>query len=405
MTAFQFRLRSGAQPISVADWRSEARRRLPDMAWNYIEGGADDLVTVHANSDGFSRYRLRMRALCAVEKPDLSATIAGMSMSMPLALAPVGATGLAHWKGDIAAARAAESRGTRLMLSTAASYRIEEVAEATEENHWFQLHPIGGRARMAELMTRAQRAGYKALFVTVDLPTLGNREGERKWHFQLPWTVTPGRALHLATHLKWVWQALRHRRMAAVHFLESSVVEERNAANLLDAALAQAAESSARLTSQIKGDLTWDDIKWLRDQWNGPFYVKGILDADDAAIAIDVAGADGVVVSNHGGRQLDRCLASIEALPAIAARIGDRASVYLDGGIRRGTDVITALCLGADAVFIGRAFVYGLAGGGQNGVASVLDILREEIERDLTLMGCPSLSALGPDWLVDTAMV
>jgi L-lactate dehydrogenase (cytochrome)/(S)-mandelate dehydrogenase len=396
MGAFRFRLRSDVPPVSIADWRARARRRLPDMAWSYIEGGADDLVTLGENTASFRKHRLRMRSLTGVTSPKLACKIAGTEVSMPVALAPVGATGLAHWTGDIAAARAAEGAGTRAVLSTAASYLLEEVAQATEQDHWFQLYPIGGRQRILELMRRAEAAGYSALFVTVDIPTLGNREGERKWHFQLPWTVTPARALHLARHPRWVYQALRHKRMAAVHFLETARAEPAVPA---EGALAAAANSSARLASQIQPDLCWDDLKWMRDAWPGRFYVKGILDPDDAALAVDAVGADGVVVSNHGGRQLDRSLASIDALPAIAQRIGMRTEIYLDGGVRRGTDVITALCLGADAVFVGRPYLYGLAAGGQEGVASVLELLRAEISRDMTLMGCPSVDELGADWL------
>lgn len=398
MGAFRFRFGAGVPPLSVGEWRQKARRRLPDMAWSYIEGGADDLVTMRENMSGFCRHRLRMRSLTGVSSPSLATTVAATELSMPLALAPVGATGIAHWTGDIAAARAAEAAGTRAVLSTAASYLLEEVAEATEANHWFQLYPIGGRARIAELMERARAAGYTALFVTVDIPTLGNREGERKWHFQLPWTVTPGRALHLMRHARWVYEALRHKRMAAVHFLEAAKTEQ--AAARTEGALAAAANSSARLASQIQSDLSWDDVRWMRDAWKGPFYVKGILDPDDAAQAVEGIGANGVVVSNHGGRQLDRCLASIDALPAIARRIGSRAEVYLDGGVRRGTDVIAALCLGADAVFVGRPYLYGLAGGGEAGVRSVIELLREEIVRGLTLMGCASIAELGPGWLV-----
>ena len=400
MAAFRFRLQSGVPPVSVAEWRAAARRRLPDMAWSYIEGGADDLVTLTENMSRFRRHRLRMRSLTGVAAPRLATRIAGSEVSMPLALAPVGATGIAHWTGDVAAARAAEAVGTRAVLSTAASYLLEEVAEATEHNHWFQLYPIGGRDRIAELMERARAAGYTALFVTVDIPTLGNREGERKWHFQLPWTVTPARALHMARHARWVYEALRHKRMAAVHFLETAKAAE--APSKQQGAVAAAANSSAKLASQIQADLCWDDVKWMRERWQGAFYVKGILDPDDAEQAVAI-GADGVVVSNHGGRQLDRCLASVDALPAIAERLRGRAEVFLDGGVRRGTDVITALCLGADAVFVGRPFLYGLAAGGEQGVRSVLELLREEITRGMTLMGCDSVASLGPEWLADTA--
>lgn len=398
MAAFRFRLSPGVPPVSVEAWRQAAQRRLPDMAWSYIEGGADDHVTLSENRTGFQRYRLRQRSLTGVAAADLSTTLAGTPLAMPLALAPVGATGIAHWTGDIAAARAAEACGTRLVLSTAASYLLEEVAEATEQNHWFQLYPMGGRDRIGELIGRARAAGYTALFVTIDVPTLGNREGERQWHFQLPWTVTPRRALHMLRHWRWTGEALRHKRMAAVHFLEAA----KNAPPLESptSGVAAAANSSARLASQIRGDLGWDDIAWMREAWRDQFYVKGILDPEDAAQAVDRIGADGVVVSNHGGRQLDRCLAAIDALPAIVERIGGRGDVFLDGGVRRGTDVITALALGAKAVFIGRPYLYGLAAGGEAGIRAVLDIFRDELQRDLILMGCASVADLDCSWLI-----
>jgi len=403
MSTFRFRFDSGVPPVSVEDWRIKARRRVPDMAWSYIDGGADDLVTLAANRSGFSRWRLRQRALTGKDKPDLSTRFAGANLALPLALAPVGATGLAHWTGDVAAALAAESCGTRAALSTASSYSLEEVGSATRENHWFQLYPIGGRERMAELMERARTAGFDALFVTVDVPTRGNREGETKWNFTLPWTVTPSRALHMLRHWRWVYQTLRHKRISSIHYLETAAKvaeEERRKAPELTAGVTEAASSLAVLSRLMQADLDWDDVAWMREEWKGRFYLKGILDAEDAARAVDSAGADGVVVSNHGGRQLDHAAASIEALPAIADRIGDRAEVYLDGGIRRGTDVIKALCLGARGVLIGRPFVYGLAADGENGVRSVIEIFREELSRDLVLMGCGSVAELDRSWLV-----
>ena len=402
MGAFKFRLNTGVPPVSVAEWREKARRKLPEVAWSYLEGGSDDKVTLADNMSGFRAWRLRQRSVTGVTAPDLTATVAGTQLSMPLALAPVGATGLAHWTGEPAAARAAESCGTRLVLSTASSYRLEEVAEATQENHWFQLYPMGGRERIARLMDRAEAAGYTALFVTVDVQALGNREAERRWNFTLPWTVTPGRALHMLRHWKWVWQALHHKRIAAIHFLDEAKAAAEAAAKAsgLGAGMAEAAESKEELLKLLQSDLNWDDVAWMRDRWKGPLYVKGVLDAEDAANAVDRIGADGIVVSNHGGRQLDRCLASIDALPAIVDRIGERADVFLDGGVRRGTDVITALALGAKAVFVGRPFLYGLAAEGESGVRSVLEIFREELQRDLTLMGCPSVSALDRSWLL-----
>ncbi|ARS25816.1 alpha-hydroxy acid oxidase [Sphingomonas sp. KC8] len=400
--AFTLKLRDPSPPVSVAAWGRLARRRLPDLAWNYLDGGADDLVTLGENISGFERWRLRQRCLAGVTAPSLAATMAREGVSLPVALAPAGATGLCHWSGDIAATRAAERAGTRAILSTASSYSLEEVAEASETNHWFQLYPFGNRAKVGSLIARARSAGYTAMFVTVDVPVVGNREGERAAGMTRPWTLTPGRLLNMARHPAWIHGVLWHRRIAAVHYLEqdsSGATTLQHLQRAIQGAGADAIASAEAQQRYMQGDLHWDDLAWMRDQWDGPLYVKGVLDPDDAAKAVDEIGCEGVVVSNHGARQLDRTLASIDALPAIVARIGDRAEVYLDGGVRRGTDVITALCLGARGVFIGRPYLYGLAARGEAGVASVLEIFRSEIERALTLMGCPSVAKLDHSWL------
>jgi L-lactate dehydrogenase (cytochrome)/(S)-mandelate dehydrogenase len=299
----------------------------------------------------------------------------------------------------VAATRAAERAGTRAVLSTASSYTLEEVAEATEQNHWFQLYPFSNRERVGGLMRRAREAGYTAMFVTVDVPVVGKREGERTAGMTQPWTLTPSRVASFLSRPGWLADTMRNRRLAAVHYLERNAADAKQKAGGLQAAAADAIASAAAQARYMQGDLHWDDLAWMRDQWPGPLYVKGVLDPDDAAQAVDRIGADGIVVSNHGGRQLDRTLAAIDALPAIVERVGDRAEVYMDGGVRRGTDVVTALCLGARGVFIGRPYLYGLAAGGEAGVAAVLEIFRSEIETALTLMGCPSAAALDRSWL------
>jgi L-lactate dehydrogenase (cytochrome) len=406
VSTFRFRLDPGVPPVNVEEWRQAARRKLPGLAWGYIDGGADDLVTKQACEAGFRRWRLRQRSLTGTIAPDLSATIGKTEISLPVALCPVGATGLVHWTGEPAVARAAEACGTRLMLSTAASYRAEEVADATQENHFFQLYPVGRRERIKALLDRVRAAGYEAMFVTTDVQTVGNREDERRWQFTLPWTVTPARAVHMTRHWRWVYEALKHRRLASAHHGDEARLrasEEGGAAptGKLTSALAEAEASQKHLAKiLIQSDMTWDDLAWIRDQWQGPLYVKGVLDPDDAAKAVDEIGCQGVVVSNHGGRQLDRSPASIEVLPAIAERIGDRAEVFLDGGVRRGSDVITALALGAKAVFIGRPYLYGLAAGGEQGVREVIELFRSEIARDMILMGCPASKALDRNWLI-----
>lgn len=391
MPAFKYKLSSKPGPITIEDYRRLAHRAVPDMVWAYVDYGAEDLHTLRANRDAFDRYMLRTRVLTGNEATDLSVTVAGQTISMPLLLAPTGLAGLSHWTGERGAAQAAERAGTLSILSTAGSYNFEEVAAATDKDHFFQLYPwadanTGRHDFTLSLIQRAQRAGYKAMFVTVDVPVHGNRESERKRGMGAPPIITPRRVLDAAIRPRWWTAFLKHGRISA--------------RNLVDAGGAKAAVSSVRRQWRLmRPELDWDDFKWMRDHWDGPLYIKGVLDAEDAEIAVDL-GAQGVVVSNHGGRQLDGAVAALDALPAIAARVGSRAEVLLDGGIRRGADVVKALCLGATAVCIGRPYVYGLAAGGPEGAEHVIRIFREEISRTLTLMGVGSLKELDPSWLL-----
>jgi L-lactate dehydrogenase (cytochrome)/(S)-mandelate dehydrogenase len=392
--AFQYRLRREAKPASVADWREAARRALPEMIWAYVEDGADARVTRDENEAAFGDWRLRQRCLTGCAAPGLSRRFAGETLALPVALAPTGMTGLSHWSGDIACARAAEGAGTRYVVSTAASYTVEEIAAATEAAHWFQLYCFGDRETVGGLMGRAQAAGYTALFLTVDTAVRGNRESEVRTGMTVPPTLTPGAAWDFLRHPRWTWAALAHRRTSPIHYAE---LEQARAG---ESELERAARVQARL---MQTDLDWDDLAWMRDRWPGKLYVKGVLDPEDAARAVLDAGADGVVVSNHGGRQLDQALSTLRALPAIRARLGGRGEVLLDGGIRRGGDVVKALALGADGVFIGRAYVYGLAAAGERGVAEVLKLLRDDLVRTLVLMGCPDVAELDPSWLLPGA--
>ncbi|WP_024521080.1 alpha-hydroxy acid oxidase [Bradyrhizobium sp. Tv2a-2] len=376
-------------PMSTEDYTKLAKRKLPTMTWPYLSSGADDLVTIRDNREGFRKWRLRVRTLTGANKPELKTNFCRTKLALPLALAPTGMVGLAHWTGDVAVSKAAELSGTRHVLSTAASYSIEEVAEATELDHWFQLYPFGDRDKATELMNRAASAGYTALFVTVDVPILGNREAERRSGMTIPAEFRLGSILEAGLHPAWWWNLLVHRRTAPIHYVAGR-----------RSAVAGAIEAVRAQQRYMQGDLNWDDVAWMRDHWKGPFYVKGIMDADDAAKAVDEIGADGVVVSNHGGRQLDSCQGAIDALPAIVDRVGNRCEVLLDGGVRRGSDVIIALALGAKGVFIGRPYVHALAVGGEKAVRHVIDIFREELHRNLILMGCPSVAALDRSWLI-----
>jgi L-lactate dehydrogenase (cytochrome)/(S)-mandelate dehydrogenase len=361
------------------------------MVWAYVDYGAEDLVTLEANRSAFDRYRFKSRVLTGHEPSDLARAVAGQDLSLPVLLAPTGLAGLSHWTGEVGAAKAAEMRGTLAIVSSASSYSFEEVAAATERDHFFQLYPWVDRATgrhdlTLSLIRRARSAGYAAMFVTVDVPVYGNRESEVKRGMGMPPVLTPRGALNAARHPRWSAGLLRHRRISLRNLVESTG--------------ARAAMTS--LSTQyrlVRPELNWNDFAWMRQNWEGPLYIKGVLDAEDAVHAVEL-GADGVVVSNHGGRQLDSTPAALDALPAIVDSVGGRAQVLLDGGIRRGSDIVKALCLGADAVCIGRPYLYGLAVDGPQGAANVLDILHAEVIRCLTLMGVQELSDLDPSWLL-----
>jgi L-lactate dehydrogenase (cytochrome) len=390
MGTFQFRLATKPPPLSVDDYRRLARRAVPDMVWAYVEDGAEDMVTMSANRAAFSRYALRTRVLTGGEATDLSVGIGGARLSLPVLLAPTGLAGLSHWTGERGAAEGAERSGTLSIVSTSSSYSFEEVAQSTAERHFFQLYPsadavTGMRELTESLIERAQRAGYRGMVVSVDVPARGNRETEIRRGMGMPPVLTPARVLNAAVRPRWWFNFLWHQRVSARNFVNAG-------------GPAAAVASVKKSFRTIRPEVDWQDLRWIRQCWEGPLFVKGILDADDAARAVDL-GADGVVVSNHGGRQLDGAMASLDALPAIALRVGDQAEVLLDSGIRRGTDVVKALCLGADAVCIGRPYLYGLAVAGAAGVHGVLEILREEIARVMTLMGVHAISELGPDRL------
>ncbi|MGI5159156.1 alpha-hydroxy acid oxidase [Microbispora sp. CA-102843] len=379
---FRFRLSGATPPLSVEDWRERARRRVPRMVWAYIENGADDEQTLRENQAAYREWHLNQRVLTGTADPDLTVTIAGTRLDLPVVLAPTGLAGAAHWHGDLGAARAAERNGTRLVLSSASAYSIEEVGRGAEEHHWFQLYPWRDRRLIGSLMSRARDSGFTALFVTVDVPVYGNRLRERRTGMAIPPTLTPARILDAARRPRWAYGYLRHRRTTLRNLVP-------------DGARVSEVESVEIQSENLTADIGWGDLEWIRSRWNGPLYVKGVLHPDDAERVVDL-GADGVVVSNHGGRQLNAVPPTIRALPAVAERIGHRADVLVDGGIRSGTDVIIALALGARACLIGRPLVYGLAGGGTQGVAAVLRILRDEMIRDLTLMGTATVKDLGP---------
>ena len=377
---FDLRLRAPERYLSVEDYHRAARRRLPDMVWHYVDGGADDLVALNDNRTAFDQWSLVPHQLVTSTERDLTTKVAGVSLELPVLLGPTGFTGLSRWDGDLGAARAAANQGTRYVLSSASSWSIEDVAAASAVEPFFQLYPRAG-GMTEELMKRAKAAGMPVLVVTVDVPTRGNREGERRHGMGIPPVMTPRRLLNSVRHPRWAYDIVVHQRVGGPNY-----VAERGVTAAVESASIQDREF-------MQGGLNWDDLAWIRDNWQGPMYVKGIMRAQDAVRSVEL-GAEGVIVSNHGGRQLGSAPGGLEALPAVVDAIGDRAEVLMDGGIRRGSDVVKALALGARAVLIGRPYIYGLAVDGQQGVEDVLRILRNEIDQTMALVGVASTGEL-----------
>lgn len=373
----------GLNAINAQDLRRLAQRRLPRMVFDYLDGAAEDEQTLQANRQSFKQVCLRPRALNDVSTRTQSVQVLGQTWASPLAIAPVGLAGLFWPQGDIAAARAAAQAGIPYVLSTASSSTIEAVAQVGG-NLWFQLYVIS-RTLADSLVDRALAAGYRTLVLTTDVPVSGRRERDVRNGFSQPMRWRPRTIWDLACHPRWLTQMARHGAPQL--------------ANLASQAATDAQTQAALLQRQMDASFNWNDLDHLRQRWPHTLLVKGILHPQDAARAFDV-GVDGVIVSNHGGRQLDGAMATIDALPAVVQAAAGRP-VLLDGGIRRGVDVIKAMACGAQGVLLGRAPMYGLAAAGQNGVEATIALLMQDIDRVLALMGCHNASDLGPEWLAD----
>jgi isopentenyl diphosphate isomerase/L-lactate dehydrogenase-like FMN-dependent dehydrogenase len=369
--------------LNIEDLRRAAKRRLPRVVFDYIDGGAEDESTLRANCRAFEAVTLRPR--CAVATPvcDLRTTVLGASVTMPLILAPVGSCRLMFPCGEEAAARAAGEAGIICTLSTLSGCRLEDVAAASGAPVWYQLYLVGGRDCALGAIERARKAGYSALVVTIDTPVAGLRERDLRNGAK---ELLSGK---LGAMLPFVNQLLTKPCWLAAFLADGGLMRFENVVipgkgPMLYADVTAALEQSV---------VTWEDLKWIRAAWNGPVVIKGVHTREDARRAVD-EGADALVISNHGGRQLDRVAPSLEVLPEIVASVGDRIEVLLDGGIRRGSDIVKALCLGARAVMAGRAYAYGLGAAGRAGVARAIEILRTDLIRTLKLLGCASTAEL-----------
>lgn len=377
-----------ARPITcIADLQKLAKKRAPKMFYDYADSGAYTESTYRANEADFVPIKLRQRVATDMRNRTLASTMIGQPVSMPVALAPVGSTGMQHADGEILAARAAEKFGVPFTLSTMSICSIEDVAENVSKPFWFQLYVMRERQFVLNLIDRAKAAGCSALVLTLDLQILGQRHKDVVNGLSAPPKLTLRNMANLATKPRWCWNMLRTNRRT----FRNIVGHAKSVTDLKSL--------SAWTNEQFDPALSWDDIKWIKDRWGGKLILKGILDPEDAVKAAE-SGADAMIVSNHGGRQLDGAMSSIEALPAIAAAVGDKIEVFMDGGIRSGQDVIKALALGAKGVFIGRAFVYGLAAMGEAGVTTALNVIRKELDITMALCGLRDVRDVGPQILV-----
>ena len=374
--------------VNIADLRLLARRRLPRVVFDYLDGGAEGEFTLQENCNAFEEVTFRPRHAVAVPKCELRTRVLGCDLSFPVVLAPVGYSRLMHPEGEVAAARAAGMAGTAYTLSTISGHRLEDVKSASSGPVFYQLYLMGGRAAAEAAIQRARSAGFSALVVTIDTLVAGMRErdfrnGMKELLGDKPLAKLPFLPQFLARP-GWLASFLLD---GGVPRLPNVVIPGQGPLPLIDVG---AALSSAAVT--------WEDLRWIREAWSGPVVIKGVLTADDARRSLD-EGASAIVVSNHGGRQLDGVPASLRVLPEIVAAVNGRAEVLMDGGVRRGSDVVKAICLGARAVLIGRAYAYGLAAAGQAGVARALEILRTDVERTLKLLGCASIDALDSSYV------
>jgi (S)-mandelate dehydrogenase len=351
---------------NIAELRALAQRRLPRTVFDYVEGGAEDELTLRANRAAFEAIRFAPRTLVDVSRRSLATRLFGRDFDCPFGIAPLGAAGLCWHQAEVALARAARGANAPFVLSTHSCVPLESVSRETGAAPWFQLYMPRERAAAAELLSRAREAGCDTVVLTTDVPVGGNREYNERNGFGIPLRLGMRTLLDGLAHPRWLAGVYARGRFAGMPHWR----ERRDASS-------------------------WEDLAWLRGAWPGKLIVKGILGAQDARLAAS-HGADGLVVSNHGGRQLDGAPATLEVLPHVVAAVGDQVAVLVDGGFRRGADIVKALALGARMVLVGRAALYGVAAGGEAGARRALQILRSEVDRVLALLGCTAIGELGP---------
>src|SRR3954449_6060919 len=378
------RLRRAA---SVADLRRIAQRRLPGGVFDYIDGAAEDERTLAANAAAFAATTFRPRVLRGVEKIDISTTVLGRPVSYPLVLAPTGFTRIADPQGELAVARAAERAGLPYTLSTLSTRSIEEVRAVSNGRLWFQVYAWRDRGLVKEMIDRAAGARYEALVLTVDTTVLGRRERDVRRGFSLPPSIGPRTIVDGALHPAWTWAFVRSEPIRFANVVGRDVGDGASPVTLSD-----------YINTQFDPGLSWGDVDWLRSAWDGPIVLKGVQTVDDAVLAAE-RGVDAIALSNHGGRQLDGAPAAFSLVAPVADAVGGRVEIICDGGVRRGSDIVKAVAAGATAAMAGRAYLYALGAAGERGVDRVLQWLRLDMERTMTLLGAGRVDELSPELL------
>ena len=378
----------GSHMVEITDLREAAQGRLPKVVFDYLDGGADGEVTLRENCRVFDDVTFRPRQAVKHAECKLGARVLGFDLSFPAILAPVGYSRMMHPGGEVAAAAAAGEAGTIYTLSTVSGHKLENVRAASKGPVWYQLYLVGGREVAEAALERAKNTGFAALVVTVDTAVAGNRERDIRNGMK---ELLGGSLLSKLPHL---WQFLERPGWLAQYFLDGGRPELENIVIPGKGPLPLVGVGDALARAVV----TWEDFRWIREVWKGPIVTKGVLSGDDARRAVD-EGSVGVVVSNHGARQLDTVSSTLRVLPEVVKAVGDRTEVLMDGGVRRGADIAKALCLGAKAVLVGRAYAYGMAAAGKPGVTRALEILREEFERTLRLLGCEAVASLNESYI------
>jgi L-lactate dehydrogenase (cytochrome) len=376
-----------ARAANVHDLRVMAQRRLPRGVFDYIDGGAEDEHTMGENSAAFRRIGFHPRVLAGVGAPDPTTTLLGRPLALPLVLAPTGFTRIADPAGELAVARAAARAGLPYTLSTLGTRSIEEVADVSDGRKWFQLYMFRDRGLCEEMVKRAAAAGYEALVFTVDLTVHGRRERDVRRGFELPPKIGLDTFLDGALHPGWTWQFVRGEPIRFANVTGRHVGDGSTAVTLAD-----------YIAGQMDPGLTWRDVEWLRSVWDGPIVVKGIQTVADAKLAAD-EGVEAIALSNHGGRQLATAPAIVDLVAPVADAVGDRIEIICDGGVRRGSDIVKAVALGARACMAGRAYLYGLGAAGERGVDHVLTLFDADVRRTMALIGVHDVDALTRDYV------